>query len=129
MLLVLEKTEAAADHDGDLAEMDIGEDALVRGLLSLLGCGDIVSAYGGDLDIDRERRCVGKITKTGVVGEHRENGAVVLEDGRLAELGIEEFNLDLVFVADSRALVGGGRCCGNGCGSVLGSLTHERICG
>ena len=125
MLLVLEKTELAADHDGNLAEMCVGEDALMAGLATVL----VVGASCSDLDIDGQRRRVGQVAEPGVIGKHWQNGTVVLKDRGLSELRVEKLNLDLVFVADS-----GTESCGScgGCGDcccVLGCLAHQRVSG
>jgi hypothetical protein len=57
MALILEETEATTHHYGNLTEMRIGEDALVRGLLAIL----VIHARGGDLDIYAQRRGIGKV--------------------------------------------------------------------
>ena len=97
MLLVSKETRRRADHDGNLAEMDVGEEALPDGLLPTL-C--IVNLNEGDIDIDKEGRGVGEIAQTGVVRHHRQNGAVVLEDGGLLELGVAKLEMDFVFTID-----------------------------
>jgi hypothetical protein len=99
VLLVLEKAEATADHYWNLAEMDIWKEALMRGLAAVL----VVSACDIDADIHCERGGVGEIAEPGVIGEHRENCAVVLKDGRFPELRLLKLNLDLELVADGRA--------------------------
>jgi hypothetical protein len=99
VLLVLEKTEATADHHWNLAKMDIGEESLMRRLAAVL----VVSARDVHTDIHSERGGVGEIAEPGVIREHRENGTVVLKDGGLPELGLLKLNLDLVLVADGSA--------------------------
>ena len=126
VLLVLEKTEAAADHDGNLAEMGVGEGALMGRLAAIM----VVGTGRRHLDVDSEGRGIGEITQPGVIGEHWKNSAVVLEDGRLTELGIEKLDLDLVLVADRGTEGQSSRCVGCRYGGIFGGLSHERIgCG
>ena len=120
--LVLEKTEATPDHYGDLAEVDIGKDTLMASLLIEL----IVGANDGDLDINGQRRRVGQITEPGVIGEHRQDGTIVLKDGWLSQLGLLKLDLDLVLVADSGT--GGGESGSRSGNSGGGSLRLCIIC-
>jgi hypothetical protein len=86
VLLVLQKTETTADHHWNLAEMDIGEETLMRGLATVL----VVSACDIDADIHCERGGVGEIAEPGVIGKHRENGAIVLKDGGFTECHVQK---------------------------------------
>ena len=114
MLLVVEEAVLGADHHGDFAEMHIGKEALTSLTDAAAG---IVDEGGLDADVDKERRGVGEIAHTGVIGHHGKNGAVVLEDCGLAEGDVLETECDLVFTG------GGGR------GGDLGRTTHQSIGG
>ena len=97
MGLVLQETILRADHHRNLSEMDVGEQPLPHGLLPAVR---VINLHVGDADIHEERCGVGQVTEPGVVGHHRQNGAVVLKDGGLLELGIVELQMDLVFTVD-----------------------------
>ena len=123
MLLILEETESAAYHDGNLAEVGIWKDALVCCLTTIL----IIRTRCCYLDIDSQRRGIGQITEPGIIRKHWQDGAIVFEDSWLSQLRIEKLDLDLILIAD-RGTEG---CCGCGCGCrrgcVLDNLTHEGI--
>ena len=95
VLLVVEKAVFAADHDRNLAEVDVGEEALPRDALTLLR---IVDECRLHTDIYEEGRGVGQIAQTSIIRHHGQNRAVVLKDGRLAQTDILKENLDLIFV-------------------------------
>ena len=97
MLLVGQEARGAADHHRNLAEMDVGEEPLSDALLAALR---IVNLNVCDMDINEERRRIGQITKTGIVGHHGQNRAIVLKDCRLLELGVAELKMNLVFAID-----------------------------
>ena len=114
MLLVVEEAVLGADHHGDFAEMDVGEEALTSLTNAAAG---IVDEGGLDADVHEQRGSVGEIAHAGVIGHHGENRAVVLKDGGLAEGDVLETERDLVFTG------GGGR------GGDLGRAPHESIGG
>ena len=114
MLLVVQEAVFGADHDGNLAEMHIGEQALLCLALAALG---VVDERGANTDIYEEGRGVGEIAHAGVIGHHGKHRAVVLEDGGLAETDILEHEIDLILVL--------GRAGGEG----LRGATHEGIRG
>jgi len=114
MLLVMEEAVLGADHHGYFAEMDIGEEALTSFTDAAAG---IVDEGGLDADVDEERGGVGEIPHTGVIGHHGKNGAIVLEDGGLAEGDVLETECNLVFAG------------GGGGGGNLGRATHQGIGG
>ena len=114
VLLVVEEAVFGADHDGNLAEMDVGKEALTHFARAALG---IVNVRGANTDIHEQRRGIGQIAHTGVIGHHGENGAVVLEDGRLPQRHVLEREGDLILVL-------GGGAGGHG----LGDTAHKSIC-
>ena len=80
-------------------------------------------AVAGMIDEDRrhfhihvERSRIGEIAKAGVIGHHRMNGTVVLEDRRLANGDLFEFQRHLVFVLNRSS-----SHCAVGCGA------HQRM--
>ena len=77
--------------------MDVGEETLPHALATPLR---VVDLDVGDVDVDKERRGVGQVAKTGVVGHHWQNCAVVFKDRRLLELRIAELEVDLVLPID-----------------------------
>ena len=77
--------------------MDVGEEPLPNTLLSAVG---VINLNIRHIDINEEGRGVCEIAKPCVIGHHWENGTIVLKDGGLLELGVAEFNMDLVFTVD-----------------------------
>ena len=66
VLLLSEKAQAAANHDGDLAKMRIREHTLVSCLATVL----VIRANGSDLDVNGKWRGVGQIAKASVIRKH-----------------------------------------------------------
>ena len=98
--------------------MHVGKEALAHLSLATL-C--VVYERSFDVYIHKERRCVGEIAETGVVGHHWENGTIVLEDGWLTQRNILESDGHLVFVP--------GLCCRNRRGCSICHAAHQRIGG
>jgi hypothetical protein len=87
MRLILEQAILAAYHHGNLAEMDIGKEALLDTLLASVR---VINLHIGDIDVDEERSRICEVPQTSIIGHHRKNRTVILKDGRLLELGIRE---------------------------------------
>ena len=95
MLLVVEKTVFGPHHHGDLSQVNMGKDADIG----------FADAVAGMIDKDRrhfhihvERGRIGEIAKAGVIGHHRMNGTVVLENRRLTNGDLFEFQRHFVFM-------------------------------
>ena len=101
MRLIVQEAVLGTDHDGDLAEVDVGKDTDLG--LSDAAAG-MVDKGGRDLDVDIQRGRIGVVAEAGVVGEHGMDGAIVFVNGGAANGNLFEFHTDLVFV-------GNGLCC------------------
>ncbi len=99
--------------------MDVGEDACT---CLANAAGGIIDEGGVDADVDVEWGGVCEIAEAGVVGKHRMDGAVILEDGGFAEGGLLEGDGDLVFVVDLVSVCGvdglSDECVGGGGGEA-----------
>ena len=95
MLLVMEKTVFGPHHHGDLSQVNMGKDADV-------GFADAVASMVNEdrrhFHIHVERSRIGEIAKAGIIGHHGVNRTVVLENRRLANGDLFEFERHLVFV-------------------------------
>ena len=119
MLLVVEKTVFGPHHHGDFSQVNMGKDTDVG----------FADAVAGMINEDRrhfhvhvERGGIRQIAKAGIIGHHRMNGTVVLEDRRLTNGDLFEFQRHFVFMLNRSS---SHRAVGRGAHQSMGSRRGE----